>query len=213
MKLIGLCGYAQHGKDTFADILVGKGFQKMAFAAALKDMLYELNPAVGLDVYADHWRLQDAVDVDGWDTAKRNPEVRRLLQVFGTEVMRNRFGPDVWVDLAFQKMPAGGAYVVTDVRFSNEAAAIHRKGGYLARIVRKNPNGTDFDNGIGTSHPSEQHVSSLPADFQFDFVTGDIASMELSAGALLTAVGNRAQQPAYRGPHMPTTEELLDLFR
>lgn len=76
--LIGLCGYPGVGKDEVAKYLVTRyEFCRVAFADAMRDDLYKLNPIIG-----SVWRLADLVDTVGWDVAKRMfPEVRRLLQV------------------------------------------------------------------------------------------------------------------------------------
>ena len=43
---------------------------------------------------------REAIEERGYTEAKAEfPEVRRLLQVFGTEVGRDLFGENVWVDI------------------------------------------------------------------------------------------------------------------
>lgn len=119
--IIGLTGYAQSGKDTVASILVEKyGYTRVAFADAIREFLYEINPLVGSSV-----RLQDMVDEYGWDTAKATPEVRRLLQDLGVGA-RNIFGDMFWVAHALKQVHFEGNYVITDVRFTNEADTIKK---------------------------------------------------------------------------------------
>ena len=73
--IIGLTGYARSGKDTVANYLVEHhGYTRVAFADAIRDALYELNPYI-----ANNLRVAEVVDDYGWDIAKTNPEVRRLL--------------------------------------------------------------------------------------------------------------------------------------
>jgi hypothetical protein len=75
----------------------------------------------------------------GWDSAKRDPEVRRLLQRMGTEAGRNIHGEDCWIRIAKRKVDeAPGNVVITDVRFANEAQAIRSWGGKVIRIERPN---------------------------------------------------------------------------
>jgi hypothetical protein len=62
--------------------------------------------------------------------------VRRLLQVFGTEVGREMFGENFWVDLAFKQVQQERV-VFADVRFPNEAQAIIDKGGQVWRVQRE----------------------------------------------------------------------------
>lgn len=160
--LIGLTGYAQHGKDTVAAALVEDfGYTRVAFADPLKQLAYEVNPWVLGEEEGEQVRLAWLVDELGWEGAKANPEVRRVLQVLGTAA-RTIIGPNVWVDAADLKVQqAPGPVVISDVRFPNEAEYIHRYSGQLWRIQRVNEDGTAFDNGVGTDHPSEAHVAEL----------------------------------------------------
>lgn len=139
--IVGLMGYAQVGKDTVANILVEEhGFERVAFADALREMLYALNPQVyvrpGGRVIGYHDFVQPIVDAFGWEYAKANTDVRELLQRLGTEAGRNVLGDSIWVDTAMQKIKPGGRYVITDVRFPNEAQAIRHEGGRLWRVRR-----------------------------------------------------------------------------
>jgi hypothetical protein len=98
--IIGLGGYARSGKDTVARILVEeRGFVQVAYADILRDMLYALNPILGVkradapidvvqpDGHRKHlWssettratipvsvttRLRDVIDKHGWDGYKK----------------------------------------------------------------------------------------------------------------------------------------------
>jgi hypothetical protein len=151
--LIGLSGYARSGKDTVADHLITQfGFAKYSFAAPMKEAMYRLNPKIG-----NEFGYKDAVDHYGLDVAKTMfPEIRRLLQVFGTEVGREMFGENFWVNLALGKVRSFHA-VVSDVRFPNEADAIRAKGGQVWRVNRTGINPV-------TMHSSEIALDDYPFD-------------------------------------------------
>ena len=184
--LIGVTGYAKHGKDSIGRVLVEEyGFKRFAFADQLKSMALVLNPYVD-GKYSQ--RLYTLVQDAGWDNAKKEPEVRRFLQVLGTEAVRDHLGEDAWVkalelvmtDEGFLGRGAIGSAVVTDVRFPNEADWIHNKGGKLWRVSRHDKvyygGGGDgvrvpFDNGLGTDHPSERYIKQLRADVEIDAYT------------------------------------------
>jgi hypothetical protein len=140
--IIGLMGHAQTGKDSTADILVDHyGFERVAFADALRDCLYALNPIVRGDgiCYDAGIRLRTYVDHGGWDISKQQPEVRRLLQVMGTEVGREIIDPNVWAKITLRKIGEllrHSDVVVTDVRFPNEADAVEKSLGALVRLHR-----------------------------------------------------------------------------
>jgi hypothetical protein len=173
MMLVGITGHAQHGKDTIASVLVEEyGFVRIAFADALKSMALALDPWVIHRVPADDpgaiepVRLSFVVETGGWESAKGITEVRRFLQVLGTEGVRGHLGEDSWLR-AWQKTVDGigvavAGIVVPDVRFPNEADYIRYRSGELWEVMRPG-----FDNGVGTDHPSEQYIDELGATVGF----------------------------------------------
>lgn len=157
MKLIAFSGVARSGKDSAARVLIERhGFTRIAFADPMREALYRLNPIVlaskndgGYD------RLSDLVDYHGWDEVKvLYPEVRQLLQRFGTEAGRDIHGEDCWVNAAFRRAEGLERIVITDVRFDNEARAVHKRGGLVVKVVRPGVeavNGHVSDRGV-TEH-------------------------------------------------------------
>lgn len=178
-RLLGVTGFAQHGKDTVGRIAVStQKYHRYAFADQLKDLALEANPWVSVEWHPPpanevyDLRLSRLVEEGGWEGAKQNPEVRRFLQELGTGA-REVLGDDVWVRALENKLVKAGRMaegkssqpfsdyiIVTDVRFPNEADWIHEKGGKLIRVHRP-----FFDNGVGTDHPSEAFVEDLPVDY------------------------------------------------
>lgn len=131
--IIGLIGYAQSGKDTVAKILVEHhGFTRVAFADKIRELLLETNPLV-----RDEFRLEAVVSAYGWDQAKvLFPEIRYLLQSLGIGA-RKTFGDDVWIVSVLRKLDdKNKKYVITDVRFENEAVIVKQLEGELWRIKR-----------------------------------------------------------------------------
>lgn len=164
--IIALTGKAGAGKDSVADVLVAEyGFRRTAFADALRGCVLDLDPLVPLtgsmdpetvgDV--DIMRLSRLIEIYGWDQAKRMfPEVRRLLQRFGTEVVRERW-PTAWVDIVLDQVSASpDSWVVTDCRFPNESVAIKGVGGFVVEVVRPG-----YDEAAAAGHSSE---NGLPRD-------------------------------------------------
>ena len=167
MRLIGLSGYARSGKDEAAKVLVEEyGFKRIAFADKLRDFLYALNPVVSAgfddDLELEMVYLTSVIDEVGWDGYKETeygPEIRRLLQRLGTEAGRQTLWDSIWIDAALHDLDPNGNYVVTDVRFPNEAAAITERGGRLVRIIR---------DGVG---PANMHASETSLD-DYPFMHG-----------------------------------------
>ena len=133
--IVGLCGTAGSGKDAAAAHLTAHhGYTRRAFADPMRTALYALDPLVTTG--AAVFRLAELVDRVGWDAAKQHPDVRRMLQRFGTEVGRDQWGEDFWVQRATGDLHPGDAVVFTDVRFPNEAAAVAALGGIVVEIRR-----------------------------------------------------------------------------
>lgn len=135
--LVGLCGYARSGKDTFGAVLVRDNWTRVSFADPLKTI---------------------AADI-GWD-GEKDDAGRKLLQALGVSV-RSRLAEDAWVRVAEERIERSRHPVVlTDVRFPNELALVRRRGGTLVWVERA---GIGPLNG----HISENAVSSADCDQVF----------------------------------------------
>jgi hypothetical protein len=158
IEVLGLSGWARSGKDTVADYLVEHaGYTKVSFAQTIRDALVALDPEIRVDGALCNLKQ---VEVIGWEALKDlSPSIRPLLQRMGTEVGRQMFGEDFWVDAAINRIPDGSKVVFADVRYPNEAKAIKVLGGEVWRIERP---------GIGPAndHESEHALN----DYEFDRV-------------------------------------------
>lgn len=167
-NVIGLTGYAQSGKDTLASILVEKyGYSRVAFADKIRDFLYGINPMVACSPTG---YLRDLVNLVGWDKAKQEPQVRRLLQDLGISA-RELIDENIWVTTALKHIGKDERVVVTDVRFENEAMMIKLMGGQLWRVRRP---GVEAVN----SHVSETQLDGYKVD-QIFVNSGSIQDLEL----------------------------------
>jgi hypothetical protein len=168
--VIGLAGVARVGKNTIAQEFVDNaGFEQAGFADVLKKMLYSLNPRLPDPNWAEVGdgfghdgtvKVRDYVDKFGWEGAKSNPDIRKSLQILGTEAGRDVLGENIWISTLFSR-PTDARLVISDVRYANEAAAIKQRGGYVVKIHRP---------GVVAAN---SHVSEV-IDFDADFtVTND----------------------------------------
>jgi hypothetical protein len=168
--IIGLSGYARSGKDEAAKALIEAGFIRLAFADKLREVLYALNPYVVDDTGYEHVNLQTVIDDYGWDGYKETPwgsEIRRLIQRLGTEAGRQTLWDSIWVDATMNQIIPGQNYVITDVRFPNEANAVKQAGGRVWRIERP---------GVG---PANTHASEVSLDdWDFDIVVANDVTIE-----------------------------------
>lgn len=172
--IIGLSGFARSGKDTVASFMVDHS--RRAFADKLREAIWRLDPII-----FDDKRTREVVEEYGWEQAKvLFPELRRLLQVFGTEVGRYMIHPDIWVKLATDGLEPTDNVVFTDVRFPNEALAIKALGGQVWRVNRP---GIEALN----DHASETSMTS----WNFDEVIvndGDLETLRTKVKDLLSPI-------------------------
>ena len=140
--IIGICGLIGSGKGTVADILVEEhGFKKLSFADSLKDGVAAMfdwprHLLEGDTEESREWREQS----DTFWTKETGKEIspRLVLQLVGTECMRNGFYDGIWVSLAKKKLVRfpNQNWVIPDTRFPNEINMIHSVGGKIWHIKR-----------------------------------------------------------------------------
>jgi hypothetical protein len=173
---VGLAGFARSGKDSVGAVLVSEGFVRRSFATPMRQALCRLNPLV--DTVNGVMPLMDGLYLLGsWEGLKvRAPGVRVLLQRFGTDVGRELFGEDFWVEQAFRGL-GDEDVVFTDVRFPNEAEAIRGRGGVVWNVVRPGV-------GVANGHVSE----SALAGFVFDETILNDGSLEDLKGKVLSCL-------------------------
>ncbi|WP_416199849.1 MAG: Deoxynucleotide monophosphate kinase [Pseudomonas shahriarae] len=171
--LIGLTGRARSGKTTAAEHLARTYLlEQYAFADPLRDGLMAIFNLDPTDFEGD--RKEQPL---GW----LDCSPRQLMQSMGTEWARNTVHPDVWVKLAEQNLEymtkALGAvlgFVVSDVRFENEADLIRRRGGTVIHILRPNALAVN-------PHISEAGIAANSADLtlpNYGTVEGFLRSLD-----------------------------------
>jgi NTP pyrophosphatase (non-canonical NTP hydrolase) len=162
MNIVGITGRAGAGKDTIADYLVEEyGYVKVSFATPLKEKVKErfnlkdgdFDPDVkeeGFECFGFK-AIEDHEDDDMFGPLF---SARDWLQWLGTEFARELFGQDCWANLLERRLkeyPPGTKFVISDVRFENEAAWLGAIGGTLLKVTR--------DGKTAQDHVSEKGVS------------------------------------------------------
>lgn len=188
---IGLIGKAQAGKDSVGAILrESYGYQRVAFADALKESALRANPLI---YPADGWLdygyceeadlyLADLVHLCGWDAAKVGfPEVRRFLQQHGQA--KREHDPEYWIHEAMRVVDdTSEPVVVTDVRYRNEAETLAARGFLLVRVVRP---------GVPLGEAYSRHLSETDLDDWTTPVTimnaGSLADLRQSVERVMDA--------------------------
>lgn len=136
MILIGLTGNAGSGKDTVRAILEMQGFCGLAFADPIRAMIRELLTSNGIDdACLDERALKETI------IPELGVSYRHMAQSLGTEWGRN-LQRDFWLRMAGAYMAdqqeAGQThFVISDVRFANEAKWVRQRGGQIWRVHRE----------------------------------------------------------------------------
>ena len=120
--LVGLCGLARSGKDTFFKFLkksCESNFNRYAFADELKKECYDfVMTNSGISVYSENEHEKELI--------------RPLLVAYGTH-LRRAINPTCWIDRLEPQvnydLRKGINVVITDVRYENELEWIHKLGG------------------------------------------------------------------------------------
>ena len=140
--IIGICGLIGSGKDTIADHLVkDHKFVKISFADKLKDTvatLFEWDRDL-LDGKTEQCRLWREQEDHFWSKElKKKVTPRYVLQVFGTECMRDGFYDGIWVSMLKKKVTENPDinWVIPDVRFENEVKVLKEIGGEVWWVKR-----------------------------------------------------------------------------
>ena len=183
MRIIGLVGRRGVGKNFVADRIeeaVGrKHIEKAAFADPIKRFAIDV---LGLDeklVYGNdldkshctHYKWEDMPAYLFAGPIQKNRDrnkgeyltIRDILQIVGTEFGRDIWGGDIWIRAMENRLNKSKAsiFLITDVRFPNEAEAIRKWGGKIWRVEgpQRGSPGASKD-----PHPSEALADGIEAD-------------------------------------------------
>ena len=131
--IIGLCGFAGSGKGTLADFLVeNHNFRKISFATKLKDVAsvmfgWDRDLLEGITDESRAWREE----VDEYWSNELEQEVtpRIVLQLFGTDCVRNNLHNNIWVSIVKKTLIDNPDvnWVIPDIRFPNEVDVIQQQ--------------------------------------------------------------------------------------
>jgi hypothetical protein len=186
-KVVGFVGFMSAGKSTAANFLVeDQGYKSVAFAGALKDAVAAIFswPRELLEGDTLESReFRETVDpvwqsrIGDLPMLKGRPVTPRLiLQLMGTDILRNHFHTDIWVLSVMKKIESDttNSFVITDARFKNEIALVRSIGGKIVRIRREREpiwfdvakyNPEDMPTLYPNVHASEWNWVSMEPDF------------------------------------------------
>jgi hypothetical protein len=185
--LIGLTGHARTGKTTAANYLASEHrFETYAFATPLKEGI-----ATMFNLSSEDIEGPGKEQPIGW--LGRSP--RQLMQLLGTEWGRDMLSASIWIDLAEQNLgnladlyPEAMGFVISDVRFENEADYVRKRGGLIIHVQRADASAVN-------PHVSELGVAVQPHDVVINN-DSDLAGLLAQLDGIIATLHIQAQQAA-----------------
>lgn len=187
--LIAVSGKLGSGKDYVAENLllplVSKAVSKMAFADHIKINVASQEPDIN---------LRQCLEGD------KSTELRRKLQIAGTEKGRDLYGSNIWVTtlenwirLRRLRDRTPDVVLVTDCRFPNEAKWVEDNGGLLIRVHA--PSRNEFalrkeSGGCGETYTTiKEHISETALnDYPFKYIINNEPEFQLTVGHQITEI-------------------------
>ena len=195
--IISISGKIGSGKDTAADIIMelanDKQWEVKKWAGKLKEVA-SLLTGIPKEKFEDQefkktnlsseWNKP--VYLKGELVSSEPMTVRDLLQLLGTEAMRNGLHTDTWVNALMSEYKTSNGvdtkeegdgdgvvadkfWIITDTRFPNELAAVIRHEAITIKIVRNS------GNHIGVTHSSERALDHYE---NWDFVVDNDGTID-----------------------------------
>ena len=164
--IIGISGKIGSGKDTFANHFIkeyrkqyGVSFKNKKFGYNVKKLVSELT---GVSLRICLSRNGKLTYLPEWGMT-----VGEMQQKLGTDAVRNNIHKDAWVLSLFGKYKKDvDNWIISDVRFINEADIIKSKGGILIRL-EGDPKSVKKNDKRDMNHESETQLDNYK---NFDYV-------------------------------------------
>ena len=145
--IIGVSGKKQSGKSSLCDYFkytLGENEVKIyALADCLKTFCVDVLGLTHQQCYGSDedknslteytWEYFGSKEKTGFISA------RELLQIFGTDICRNKFSPNIWTNATLRKIKKEHSNIalISDVRFSSEVEKIMKQpNSYMIRLKR-----------------------------------------------------------------------------
>ena len=151
--IIGLCGLAGCGKDTAADHIarhLRKYHEKLVRVISLGDILKEITHdtcrLLRPEAELDRSILWGGTHIKNTHKIRDGVTVRKVLQYFGTDILRKHLGDDVFVNALCERISKIGSQydmiIVPDIRFVNEIRGLvkytkeHKHQMWMVHVIR-----------------------------------------------------------------------------
>lgn len=185
--LIGIHGKIGHGKDTVANFIIKNNnrFVNRKFAYPLKKFCADL---LGCNISDFESRqFKNSILPHEWDIDGKPITVREFMQRVGTEGGRMGVHPDIWVNAVLGGYHSYNHWIISDLRFPNEAERIRALGGYLVKVIRDELN-TKSDN-----HSSENALDEFDKWDYIIYNNSDLESLSDTVDAMYDSIMKKSK--------------------
>jgi len=138
VDLIGLCGFARSGKNSFSDFIIDLRIEEKADLLKVMSTSFAYALRKDLDSF-----LLDKLNISAFTEDPKEKEIiRPMLIAWGTDVMRDRIDKNHWINKIEEEVNNNRknqiSSIITDVRFGNELEWIRKNQGITIFIDREN---------------------------------------------------------------------------
>lgn len=184
--IIGLAGKSGAGKDTLASILQGSYPEMNFVSASFADKVKQIGSLI-LGVPVE--QFENRIYKESW-VDDLNISVREVLQAIG-DGLRREINEDIWITALKKSLDPKLNYIITDVRYENEAKVIKQMGGEMVWIERY----ATFNTWAALSGLEPKKMDSLPIE-KSEFIT---MLKESNADGIYNNVLKRLHHPTELG--------------
>lgn len=184
--IIGISGKMGSGKDTFGKMLkeLNDSYELKSFAHKLK-MSASLISGIDIEKFEDPEFKLSIMDVE-WNQADGTKmTVRQFLQKLGTDGLKDGLHKNVWINALFSNYTESDNWIITDVRFPEEADSIQKRGGIVIRIMRPDNNYSE-----GNSHRSETSMDNFRKYNLIIMNNGSLEDLKIEASRVFRMMKN-----------------------
>lgn len=176
----GVGMYVSSGDSTYKRVKISgePSVEMTSFASPVKKICTDILGLETCQVYGSdeekntltkyEWENMPSHIKDGYGTDKSGKiTAREVMQIIGTDIFRNYFSKNVWVDCLMERVNSSKSELVLidDLRFDSEAEALMKHGAMVIQLERmwgqggahKSENGLNLD--LFTGYP---HFYSIP---------------------------------------------------
>jgi len=168
-KYINICKkYGTPGLTSNGILVYDETYQNCKFAFKIKKVVSILTGIPMSDLENEDKKADYLPEC--WNIGSKKMTLREFIQKVGTDALKNIVHPNIWINALYSDFQPERKYIISDVRFLDEAKSVLDRNGLLIRVNRSDLKEYEY------SH----HISETQLDHfnKFDFVINNNGSIE-----------------------------------